>query len=225
MAWDLSDYQTGLRLAEAREVLGDERLAPLMPAYPDWGVTIVDGWPERREGRAGVSNQEAAGPLPPSPRPLPRASGSGQDRRGCSPDPGTWQRRSGLQLVGSWGREVPVRKAPPGQRHAPGPQRSEHLVPGGTPRSGLRRGGNESPRRSGSRGRSLERSGLGLHQRHGGRLGLLHRRGESRRPESVPDPLRVGTLPDPGRGHRGEGPGAHLHDCPLDPSWSRHHAR
>lgn len=46
MAWDLSDYQTGLNLARAREVLGDSALAPLMPSYPDWGVTIVDGWAE-----------------------------------------------------------------------------------------------------------------------------------------------------------------------------------
>ena len=46
MAWDLSDYQTGLNLAAAREVLGDSALAPLMPSYPEWGVTIVDGWPD-----------------------------------------------------------------------------------------------------------------------------------------------------------------------------------
>jgi penicillin amidase len=46
MAWDLSDYQTGLSLAEARSILGDEKLLPLMPRYPDWGPTIVDGWPE-----------------------------------------------------------------------------------------------------------------------------------------------------------------------------------
>ncbi len=46
MAWDLSDYQTGLDLAAAREILGDSALAPLMPDYPDWGVTIVDGWAE-----------------------------------------------------------------------------------------------------------------------------------------------------------------------------------
>jgi penicillin G amidase len=46
MAWDLSDYQTGLNLAAAREVLGDSALAPLLPRYPEWGVTIVDGWPE-----------------------------------------------------------------------------------------------------------------------------------------------------------------------------------
>jgi penicillin G amidase len=46
MAWDLSDYQTGLSLAVAREALGDSALVPLLPAYPEWGVTIVGGWPE-----------------------------------------------------------------------------------------------------------------------------------------------------------------------------------
>jgi penicillin amidase len=60
MAWDLGDYQMGLDLAASREVLGDSALAPLMPSYPDWGVTIVDGWPQPREGQA-----ESATPLPP----------------------------------------------------------------------------------------------------------------------------------------------------------------
>ncbi|MFH1764918.1 MAG: penicillin acylase family protein, partial [Gemmatimonadota bacterium] len=64
MAWDLSDYQTGLNLAAAREVLGDSALAPLMPSYPEWGVTIVDGWPEARAGAAASSS-----PLPPAPPP------------------------------------------------------------------------------------------------------------------------------------------------------------
>lgn len=57
MAWDLSDYQTGLNLAAAREELGDSALAPLMPSYPDWGVTIVDGWPEE----AGEIDAEETG--------------------------------------------------------------------------------------------------------------------------------------------------------------------
>ena len=72
MAWDLSDYQTGLNLAEAREALGDERLEALMPAYPEWGVTIVDGWPDSEEGQAEGSGQEDAGvthPLPTAPSP------------------------------------------------------------------------------------------------------------------------------------------------------------
>ena len=74
MAWDLSDYQTGLNLAAARELLGEEALAPLMPRYPDWGVTIVDGWAEsideaRASGPLGVAvegNRAAPTPFPPS---------------------------------------------------------------------------------------------------------------------------------------------------------------
>ncbi len=46
MAWDLADYSTGLNLAAARATLGDSALAPLMPRYPEWGVTIVEGWAE-----------------------------------------------------------------------------------------------------------------------------------------------------------------------------------
>ena len=82
MAWDLSDYQTGLNLAAAREVLGDSALAPLLPRYPEWGVTIVDGWPENT-GDVGSPGsvtggadqppaaeaptpQRIASPLPPS---------------------------------------------------------------------------------------------------------------------------------------------------------------
>ncbi|MBT8395323.1 MAG: penicillin acylase family protein, partial [Gemmatimonadetes bacterium] len=71
MAWDLSDYQTGLNLAAARELLGDEALAPLMPRYPEWGVTIVEGWPGEAEGteapaHASVEGVAAGGsPLPP----------------------------------------------------------------------------------------------------------------------------------------------------------------
>ncbi|MFH1765012.1 MAG: penicillin acylase family protein, partial [Gemmatimonadota bacterium] len=64
MAWDLADYQTGLSLAAAREVLGDSALAPLMPSYPDWGVTIVDGWPVAQAGAA-----TSPSPLPPAPPP------------------------------------------------------------------------------------------------------------------------------------------------------------
>ena len=85
MAWDLSDYQIGLSLATAREALGDSALAPLMPRYPDWGVTIVDGWPDSGDALASVSGQalgrignsaggvsaetSSAPSLPPSPHP------------------------------------------------------------------------------------------------------------------------------------------------------------
>ena len=74
MAWDLSDYQTGLNLAAARETLGDSALVPLMPVYPDWGVTIVDGWPqapEAGEGPPGEEAQATAGPSAPLPPALP----------------------------------------------------------------------------------------------------------------------------------------------------------
>jgi len=82
MAWDLSDYQTGLDLAAARETLGDSALAPLMPSYPERGVTIVDGWPEAEESNtapAGARTTPGDGstdsgtaldtPLPPAPDP------------------------------------------------------------------------------------------------------------------------------------------------------------
>lgn len=70
MAWDLSDYQTGLDLAAARETLGDSALAPLMPSYPEWGVTIVEGWPQAGEDRAKPGAER---PVPPHPAPLPPA--------------------------------------------------------------------------------------------------------------------------------------------------------
>lgn len=77
MAWDLSDYQTGLNLAAAREILGDSALAPLMPRYPEWGVTIVEGWPEvdgEKEAPAGAAaGQEDE---EPSPEPGPGTDSS-----------------------------------------------------------------------------------------------------------------------------------------------------
>lgn len=65
MAWDLSDYQTGLDLASARNVLGDSALAPLMPGYPDWGVTIVDGWP-RGDTARGIDEPDVLPPRTPA---------------------------------------------------------------------------------------------------------------------------------------------------------------
>jgi penicillin amidase len=67
MAWDLADYQRGLNLARARELVGDTALAPLMPRYPDWGVTIVDGWPESEQPQE--STRQATLP-PPAPAQL-----------------------------------------------------------------------------------------------------------------------------------------------------------
>lgn len=66
MAWDLSDYQTGLSLAAARAVLGDSAFAPLMPRYPDWGVTIVEGWADTLEPPvADAADAATAATLPP----------------------------------------------------------------------------------------------------------------------------------------------------------------
>ena len=65
MAWDLADYQSGLNLAEARETLGDSAFAPLMPAYPDWGVTIVEGWPSTELGEPAF--QSESGERDPAP--------------------------------------------------------------------------------------------------------------------------------------------------------------
>jgi len=72
MAWDLSDYQTGLNLAAARDALGDSAFAPLMPRYPQWGVTIVDGSPQEspleeagpgaRQSRTITGAADGAGP-------------------------------------------------------------------------------------------------------------------------------------------------------------------
>ena len=80
MAWDLSDYQTGLSLAEARALLGDEKLAPLMPRYPEWGPTagppksmrkatsrpVARPWPVASPKRLEISAGSQA------PRPSPR---------------------------------------------------------------------------------------------------------------------------------------------------------
>lgn len=80
MAWDLSDYQTGLNLAVARETLGDSALAPLMPSYPEWGVTIVDGWPQEEEAILGASPPDSENDAPgidlqtPSPDLLARVA-------------------------------------------------------------------------------------------------------------------------------------------------------
>ncbi|MFO8175160.1 MAG: penicillin acylase family protein, partial [Longimicrobiales bacterium] len=70
MAWDLSDYQRGLDLAAAREILGDSALAPLMPRYPEWGVTIVEGWPEEMAAEPAASGT-ALGPVDTDPDAVP----------------------------------------------------------------------------------------------------------------------------------------------------------
>jgi penicillin G amidase len=82
MAWDLSDYHTGLSLATAREVLGDSALAPLLPRYPEWGVTIVDGWPAEGEDRTGHAAALPVNlPPPTAPDLLAQAVVSGEAAR------------------------------------------------------------------------------------------------------------------------------------------------
>jgi len=72
MAWDLSVYHSQLDLAAAREALGDSALAPLMPYYPDWGVTIVDGWPSTIGSDTGAVG--SAGPARSNGSPGSRAA-------------------------------------------------------------------------------------------------------------------------------------------------------
>jgi len=79
MAWDLSDYQTGLSLAAAREVLGDSAFAPLMPRYPEDGVTIVEGWADGGSFRPSVAGSGAASLPPPVPASLLARAGLSSD--------------------------------------------------------------------------------------------------------------------------------------------------
>jgi penicillin G amidase len=105
MAWDLSDYQTGLNLAAAREVLGDSALAPLLPRYPEWGVTIVDGWPENTGdvGSPGSVTRGSPGSVTGNAAPRPRPP-----LRNAPPPP-----FPPLRLRSSW-PERPSRKRRPG---------------------------------------------------------------------------------------------------------------
>jgi penicillin amidase len=41
MAWDLADWQLGLDLQRAADVVGPERAREIYPAYPEWGVRIL----------------------------------------------------------------------------------------------------------------------------------------------------------------------------------------
>jgi penicillin amidase len=79
MAWDLAEYQAAMGMGRAREALGDSAVVDLLPEYPEWGVTIVDGWPEAGTGQAddrvgpppagpvGVAGREGAQVIPPLP--------------------------------------------------------------------------------------------------------------------------------------------------------------
>ncbi|NJD20926.1 MAG: penicillin acylase family protein, partial [Gemmatimonadetes bacterium] len=68
MAWDLSDYDTGLDLAAARMLRGDSALALLMPRYPSWGPTFVDG---RRDPGALPGPADTAAGARALPPPVP----------------------------------------------------------------------------------------------------------------------------------------------------------
>jgi penicillin G amidase len=73
MAWDLAEWNLGLDLQAAIDVVGEERARDLFPAYPDSGLTIL-GDDARWRGRDTAAPPAAA---PPAPRvsgavPLPR---------------------------------------------------------------------------------------------------------------------------------------------------------
>ena len=89
MAWDLADYQIGLNLAASRETLGDSAFLPLMPRYPEWGVTILEGWPEEGTGRG----TDSASGLP--------AAAVARIRAGSLPPVEPWNRASSPPLLAS----------------------------------------------------------------------------------------------------------------------------
>ena len=68
MAWDLADWQVGLDVQRALDVVGDSLGRDLFPAYPDSGLTIL-GPDARWEGRG------TSGSATPASTPLPRVSG------------------------------------------------------------------------------------------------------------------------------------------------------
>jgi penicillin amidase len=72
MAWDLSEYQAAMGLANARAEVGDSAVRELLPSHPDWGVTILGGWPEEASSADAVSTPSLppAGPSGSAPVPL-----------------------------------------------------------------------------------------------------------------------------------------------------------
>ena len=97
MAWDLSDYQTGLNLAAAREILGDSALAPLMPSYPIGASPSWTDGPRLRPAR----HRRVRRRLPPSPPPPP----SSWPRPPCPktwPGSWSWGAWSGPPTPGWW---------------------------------------------------------------------------------------------------------------------------
>ena len=60
MAWDLSEYHTGLNLARARNALTDEFWDLVRPGYPEWGTTILGDAPTGDGDDAGDGDTRAA---------------------------------------------------------------------------------------------------------------------------------------------------------------------
>ena len=75
MAWDLADWEIGLRVQQALDAVGDSLGMDLLPFYPDSGVTIL-GADAQWTGR-GSTPVPAAAPAAPArvsgPVPLPQA--------------------------------------------------------------------------------------------------------------------------------------------------------
>jgi penicillin amidase len=67
MAWDLADWNEGLDLAHATEVVGPQLARDLYPTYPDWGPNIL-GADGQWAGKGGAASAAAQGgtriPLP-----------------------------------------------------------------------------------------------------------------------------------------------------------------
>ncbi len=202
MAWDLADWNVGLDLQRAVDRVGPALAKELYPSYPEWGVRIVGAdaqWtgkgarPGARERRGGAP-PPARGRRPRPPHPPDGRAPPGRRLRGAR-----------LQLVGDRRRAHPLREADPGQRHAPGPARPLALVPGGAARRRDRRRGDDAPRRPRGGGRAHGAGGVGVHQRHGGRRGLLRGGGRPARLHALPHAGRVGPLRGAPRDHPREG--------------------
>lgn len=65
MALDLTDYAGPLRLARAREALSDGAYRLVHPAYPSWGVTIVEGVLPGEDALPPATGARASRELPP----------------------------------------------------------------------------------------------------------------------------------------------------------------
>lgn len=64
MAWDLADWELGLNLQRAVDVLGREKARDLFPFYPENGVTIL-GADAQWQGRGPAPDPDSVAPAPP----------------------------------------------------------------------------------------------------------------------------------------------------------------